>query len=1045
MRRIGVVIWFICAFAVAKAQIVADHTVVDQYDDIPEQYMDSVRSMLASFPGESHSVGYRLGQELLERLDSRFQVETYVGSPPSPTTQRLRTGMHRYGGEYLFFNTSYTPKLRAEMDAQNASGNPFDVMGFGWCYDMTEDNPPGGTEDPVYQVRWAGRSEEGPDGNRRWGLDSGDQALTGNRVNMDTYLQWVEDMIQYCTDNSYPITWVFTTGPVDNPAEEGNENGFQREIKHDYIRDYVAADATRILFDYADILCWSNGGEQNIVDWNDGGTIRPHAHIHPQNTLDYNSSWNLIPPTEDGDHIGEVGALRLGKAMWWMLARIAGWQNVFAVSDIQIYATGDTSVVTGQELQLLTTVLPENATNKEIAWSVIQGSGTATISQGGLLRGGFPGMVEVVATALDGSGVADTLSVPILDPLIAVVDISITSAGGITEIYEGGTLQCFASVLPEEASNTAVLWSIVNQSGSASISEDGLVTGLTQGTVEVIATAEDGSQVADTLALSITEVLYVTDITISSAGGVTEVVSGEALQFSAEVLPVNASNPEVVWSVINGTGTATITTDGLLIAGDPGSVEIMAAAQDGSGVEDTFTLDITPAIVLVESISISSAGGVTSLESGYTLQFSAEVLPVNASNPEVTWSVINDVGSASITAGGLLTAGNPGTVTVVATAVDGTGVEDTFILNITPPPVLVERITISSAGGINSLESGSTLQFSAEVLPAEASNKSVEWSVSNGTGTADITAGGLLVAGIPGTVQVIATAMDGSGVYDAFSVSITPPQVPVTSIVISAAGGITTLKSGQTLQFSASIFPENASNKNIRWSVSAITGTASISAQGLLTAGSPGEVWVVASAQDGSGVASIYILTILPGVIEVLSIEVHSAGDVSVVEEGDMLQLYATVNPSNADNKEVFWHVSSSSGNAVGSITASGTFIALGEGEVDALAIAQDGSGVYDALRLTVVGGPSGEESYEQEDINLYPNPGAGLFYLQVGDLQAERLMVIDMHGAVVLEHIPEPGIRLIELDLSRQQPGIYYVQIITDRESVVKALIISR
>jgi hypothetical protein len=30
---------------------------------------------------------------------------------------------------------------------------------------------------------------------------------------------------------------------------------------------------------------------------------------------------------EDGDHIGQVGTVRLAKALWWMLARMAGWQE----------------------------------------------------------------------------------------------------------------------------------------------------------------------------------------------------------------------------------------------------------------------------------------------------------------------------------------------------------------------------------------------------------------------------------------------------------------------------------------------------------------------------------------------------------------------------------------------------------------------------------------------------------------------------------------------------------------------------------------------
>jgi hypothetical protein len=204
-------------------------------------------------------------------------------------------------------------------------------MGFGWCYDMTwtETGVTLGVRDELHNVRWYGLTEGGPEGAITWGLDAADKSLTGNSVNMDTYLQAVDQYIQHCSGNGYPTKMIFTTGPVDNGGGNmaGTENGYQREIKHDYIRNYVSASSTRILFDYADILCWNNSGVKYITNWNDGGTLRPHANIHPDNTMDYDASWNVTTPVEDGDHIGEVGALRLAKAMWWMLARIAGWDG----------------------------------------------------------------------------------------------------------------------------------------------------------------------------------------------------------------------------------------------------------------------------------------------------------------------------------------------------------------------------------------------------------------------------------------------------------------------------------------------------------------------------------------------------------------------------------------------------------------------------------------------------------------------------------------------------------------------------------------------
>ncbi len=336
MKRI--IIFFLVAqlslLAFAQTQIIADHTVVDQYDQIPQQYIDEVKKMLVYIGGESHSGGYRNGVDLLELYNSIYQAQTYTSQPlPSYSDQYLRLGMpYNIGEDFFYTSQTAIDVFKTKITDQFNTGNPYNVIGFGWCWDMTWMNDPGGGLDPVYNVHWAGSSVGGPNGNLIWGLDSGDETLTGNSVSMDTYLDAVEQYNQHCRNNSYPTRVIFTTGPVD--GNSGSENGFQRELKHDHIRNFVAADNSRILFDYADILCWNNSGEEYVTNWDDGGTIRPHVNIHPDNMMDYDASWNTIPHTEDGDHIGEVGALRLAKAMWWMLARISGWDGNSTGSEI---------------------------------------------------------------------------------------------------------------------------------------------------------------------------------------------------------------------------------------------------------------------------------------------------------------------------------------------------------------------------------------------------------------------------------------------------------------------------------------------------------------------------------------------------------------------------------------------------------------------------------------------------------------------------------------------------------------------------------------
>ncbi|CAH1201879.1 hypothetical protein PAECIP111891_01842 [Paenibacillus allorhizoplanae] len=85
----------------------------------------------------------------------------------------------------------------------------------------------------------------------------------------------------------------------------------------------------------------------------------------------------------------------------------------------------------------------------------------------------------------------------------------------------------------------------------------------------------------------------VSGITLTGAGGATSLLTGSTLQMSAVVQPFDATNANITWSVVNGTGSATITSSGLLTAVSDGNVTVKATAQDGSGIFGTFDLAIS--------------------------------------------------------------------------------------------------------------------------------------------------------------------------------------------------------------------------------------------------------------------------------------------------------------------------------------------------------------------------------------------------------------------------------------------------------------------
>ncbi|WP_258099795.1 Ig-like domain-containing protein [Marinoscillum pacificum] len=184
-----------------------------------------------------------------------------------------------------------------------------------------------------------------------------------------------------------------------------------------------------------------------------------------------------------------------------------------------------------------------------------------------------------------------------------------------------------------------------------------------------------------------------------------------------------------------------------------------------------------PSEVLVTSLSIRGEF----IEDGSTSQLSVVVTPENATNQEVSWTVSNE-DVATISDSGLLTAVTNGIVTVTATASDGSGVFATKSIKVSGvqgPQVLVESISING----QNIDDGKEQQLNAEVLPANATNKDIEWSVSDET-VAEITAEGLLKPLKNGNVTVKVRATDASGVEGEKEISISGVVVVTDGTVV---------------------------------------------------------------------------------------------------------------------------------------------------------------------------------------------------------------------------------------------------------------------
>ncbi len=247
----------------------------------------------------------------------------------------------------------------------------------------------------------------------------------------------------------------------------------------------------------------------------------------------------------------------------------------------------------------------------------------------------------------------------------------------------------------------------------------------------------------------------------------------------------------------------------------------------------------------------------------------------------------------------------------------------------TPSVINVSSVQLSA--NEMALNVGETGTLTATVNPSDATDKSVTWSSSN-TAVATVDANGKVTAVAAGEAVITVTTTDGNKTATC-TVTVTSTTIPVESITLDKTE--LNLVEGQTATITATVSPDNATNKVVTWR-SRSTAVATVDANGNVTAVAAGTTMIIASAD---GEMAFCDITVTAGTVAVESVSLNKS--TLSLEEGASETLTATVNPSNATDKSVTW---SSSNPAVATVDANGKVTAVAAGEAEITVTTTDGA-----------------------------------------------------------------------------------------------------
>ena len=731
----------------------------------------------------------------------------------------------------------------------------------------------------------------------------------------------------------------FGTKP-ENPFKEGILCYFKVKAATDFKGGKINVSEAFITFDNQEIACSTQSGEvvlaipatsislnPNQANLKVAETLQLEATVLPENATDKTIAWtssntNII----EIDSNGLVTAISVGEATI-TASNSAGQTAVITLTVVPTLAESlsvspqSVTLKVGESGNIAVTIAPNTTTDKSVTW-ISSNEDIATVNSEGLVTAHALGECEITATTADGSNKSATCHITV--GAAPAESISIEPKGPFT-LRIGETIQFNATVLPQDATDKSVEW--MSQTGGVTIDANGLATAVAP--VEnnwISATNSAGQQ--DLVYITVSPTL------ISSIDGVPQELSlkvNQTIKVQAVVNPVDATDKSLKWSSSN-TAVATVDGNGNIIAVAMGETDITVTANDGSGV--SATCKVTVVTTPVERVSVT-ANGSTTLKPGQTLQFNATVLPENATDKTVVWTS-SDVTVATVTNAGLVTAVSVGNASIKATAGDKSA-----CVEITVEPIRAESLILFHTD--IDLKVGEEYTLSPVITPENTTDKTLVWR-SDDESIASVDSSGTVHANAIGNTVVRVSTTDGTELKAEARIYVHP--TPISEVIIDYDGP-TTLKVGETAKLSANVLPENATDKNIKWLVMS-PAILNISEDGLVTAVGVGTSWAGAFADNESEYPYDTVeFTVVETPVERIDFEQEYIS----IRIDEQARINPIVYPETATNKSLTWESKDSN---IAVVDNNGIVTGIAPGQVDIDALAADGSGVFNTIRVIV-------------------------------------------------------------------------------------------